>query len=138
MQPTEEVTSIFRSNGLKVTAQRVAVFEALQGDESHPTAESIWTTVRSDLPNVSLRTIYQTLNELTSIGQLRACELGTGAMRFDPNLEPHHHLVCDDCGLVSDLHRRFDDVELDPVEGDGFVANAAEITFRGLCAACAG
>ncbi len=55
------------------------------------------------MPTISLRTVYQTLNDLAAMGELVQLELGTGSARFDPNLDAHHHLVCDRCGKVLDV-----------------------------------
>ena len=56
------------------------------------------------MPTISLRTVYQTLNDLSEMGEILHLDLGTGSARFDANVEePHHHLVCEGCGLVRDL-----------------------------------
>ena len=81
MKSPEELTQRFRSAGLKVTPQRQAVFQALHGSRVHPTAESIHAAVVAELPMVSLRTVYQTLNDLTAMGELSQFELGTGSAR---------------------------------------------------------
>ena len=56
------------------------------------------------MPTISLRTVYQTLNDLAAMGELRQLDLGTGSARFDPNLDAHHHLVCERCGKVVDVY----------------------------------
>ena len=55
------------------------------------------------MPSISLRTVYQTLNDLAEMGEIQALDLGTGSTRFDPNIDEHHHLVCERCGLVRDV-----------------------------------
>jgi Fe2+ or Zn2+ uptake regulation protein len=132
-----ELTEIFRAQGLKVTPQRQAIFRALHSSAVHPTAESVHADVRADMPTISLRTVYQTLNDLASMGEIHAIDLGTGSARFDPNTRPHHHLVCGACGRVQDLAADFPGVAI-PVENDfGFEVTATEIVFRGHCRDCA-
>jgi Fe2+ or Zn2+ uptake regulation protein len=131
-----ELTDEFRSRGLKVTPQRLRIFEALHDSPEHPTAESVHARVRAELPTISLRTVYQTLNDLAAMGELTHLDLGTGSSRFDPNLEPHHHLVCDGCGRVIDLHTDFADVRMPAGQDHGFRVSSTEIVFRGLCASC--
>ena len=133
--PTE-LADEFRARGLKVTPQRVSVFRALESNEQHPSAESVFATVREEMPTISLRTVYQTLNDLAAMGEIGQLDLGTGAARFDPNTEPHHHLVCDRCGLVRDVP--VGEGEPDPGRRElaGFEVTHTEIVFRGLCAAC--
>jgi len=88
------------------------------------------------MPAVSLRTVYQVLNDLTAMGELAALDLGTGSTRFDPTDDEHHHLVCTRCGAVRDLF--LDDVAVH-VPADqvaGYAVGRPEITFRGLCPDC--
>jgi Fe2+ or Zn2+ uptake regulation protein len=119
-----------------VTPQRQRIFEALHGTEAHPTAEAVHETVRRDMPTVSLRTVYQTLNDLAAMGEIQHLDLGTGSSRFDPNLDPHHHLVCDECGAVHDVYVDFTDVQVPRGHDRGFLVTSTEIVFRGRCAEC--
>ena len=138
MKSVAELTQQFRARGLKVTPQRQSIFRALSGSAVHPTAESVYAAVSAEMPTISLRTVYQTLNDLASMGELSALDVGTGSTRFDPNLEPHHHLVCDECGRIVDLHADFPGVVVPPTgEAKGFEVTATEIVFRGRCAECA-
>jgi len=133
--PTE-LTEQFRASGLKVTPQRRAVFRALHGNPGHPTAESVYAMVSKEMPTISLRTVYQTLHDLADMGEIVEIDLGTGASRFDPTLEPHHHLVCDACGRISDVHADFTDVHVPNGESHGYAVRSTEIIFRGQCPAC--
>jgi Fe2+ or Zn2+ uptake regulation protein len=137
VKSVDELTELFRAQGLKVTPQRRSVFAVLAGASHHPTAEAVHAAVRTEMPTVSLRTVYQTLNDLASMGELAALDLGTGATRFDPNLAPHHHLVCEGCGRVEDLHTEFPGVALPSGDPSGFEVSSTEIVFRGRCGACA-
>jgi Fe2+ or Zn2+ uptake regulation protein len=137
VKSVDELSGVFRSRGLKVTPQRRAVFRALAGAHHHPTAESVYLEVSSELPTISLRTVYQTLNDLASMGELSALDLGTGSTRFDPTLAPHHHLVCQGCGQVVDVHHDFPGVTVPADTAGGFEVTTTEIVFRGRCATCA-
>jgi len=133
----DELTELFRAGGRKVTAQRQCIFRALQGDDTHPTAEAVYAVARRDMETISLKTVYQTLHELAAMGEVVVLDVGTGTTRFDPNVEEaHHHLVCRSCGAVRDLHADFSDVVVPSGSEDGFVVGDAEVVFRGLCAAC--
>jgi Fe2+ or Zn2+ uptake regulation protein len=138
VKSVEELTQQFRERGLKVTPQRQTIFRVLGGSTVHPTAESVYAAVSAELPTISLRTVYQTLNDLAAMGELSSLDLGTGSTRFDPNLDPHHHLVCDECGRIEDLHADFPGVAVPTgAEGAGFEVTTTEIVFRGRCAECA-
>lgn len=138
MKSVDVLTEQFRARGLKVTPQRQSIFRVLAGSTVHPTAESVHAQVAAEMPTISLRTVYQTLNDLAAMGELSALDVGTGATRFDPNLDPHHHLVCDACGRIVDLDAEFPGVTV-PVTGEtaGFQVTSTEIVFRGRCATCA-
>jgi hypothetical protein len=64
VKSVEELTALFRRCGHKVTAQRQCIFRVLQGDLSHPTAESVYEAARAEMETISLKTVYQTLNSL--------------------------------------------------------------------------
>lgn len=136
MKSPAELTELFRSRGLKITPQRSSVFRALHGNGEHPTAESVYARVAEEMPTISLRTVYQTLNDLAEMGEIAQRDLGTGSNRFDPNLEPHHHLVCERCGQVHDIHIDFTDVHVPPGHDHGYVMSTTEIVFRGTCPRC--
>lgn len=137
MRPPDELVEQFRRNGLKATPQRVAVFRALHGDLTHPTAEAVHARVVADLPTVSLRTVYQVLGDLAEMGEILHLDLGTGSGRFDPRVEaPHHHVVCTSCGMVRDLEGGPALLHTADLPA-GFTPHSTEVTVRGLCAGCA-
>ena len=139
MKSVDELTALFRHSGRKVTAQRQCIFGVLQGDVSHPTAESVYEAARAKIETISLKTVYQTLNDLSALGEVTALDLGTGTTRFDPNVENvHHHLVCRSCGKVRDLHADFSAVTVPEGAAEGFEVAQAEVVFRGLCDECGG
>lgn len=119
-----------------MTAQRERIFQALAGNTAHPTAEAVYASVRADMPSISLKTVYQTLNDLVAMGEIQQFELGTGSSRFDPNIGTHHHLVCLSCGKVRDLHTDFPGLEVPRDQQRGFYVSATEVVFRGLCEDC--
>jgi len=138
VKSVEELTEQFRAQGLKVTPQRQTIFRVLAETSTHPTAEAVYAQVSRELPTISLRTVYQTLNDLAAMGEIGALDLGTGSTRFDPSLEPHHHLVCDSCGRIDDLHAEFPGVAVPATpEAAGFEVASTEIVFRGRCRTCA-
>ena len=137
MQSPEALTDLFRAQGRKITAQRQCIFRALEGDVTHPSAERVYEKVRQEMPTVSLKTVYQTLNDLAELGAISVLDVGTGSARFDPNVETvHHHLVCRSCGKVRDLATDLPGVSVSRRATKGFVVDSAEVVFRGLCDEC--
>jgi Fur family peroxide stress response transcriptional regulator len=130
-----ELTELFRDQGLKVTPQRQLLFRLLHGNGVHPTAESLYAAARDQMPTISLRTVYQTLTDLATMGEIQQLDVGTGSSRFDPNIDAHHHLVCESCGKVRDLYADFD-IAVPRGRTKGFTVKNAEVVFRGLCDDC--
>ena len=137
MQSPEALTDLFRAHGRKITAQRQCIFRALDGDVTHPSAESVHEKVRREMPRVSLKTVYQTLNDLADLGAISVLDVGTGSARFDPNVDTsHHHLVCRSCGKVRDLGADFPGLTVSRRAAQGFAVDSAEVVFRGRCDEC--
>lgn len=136
MRSPAELSEAFRASGLKVTPQRQLLFRLMHDNDCHPTADALFAEASAQMPGISLRTVYQTLTDLAAMGELRSLDLGTGATRFDPNIDDHHHVVCDLCGEVRDVYVSGADGL--PVDGlDGFEVREASILFKGVCPRCA-
>jgi Fur family peroxide stress response transcriptional regulator len=129
-----------RESGLKLTPQRMAIVRELCADPTHPTAQELYERLRPALPTMSFATVYNTLDALAAAGLCGALSLSPGASRFDPNMFPHHHAVCDRCGMVRDVPRQEAEGALagrPAPTAPGFEVRAVEWIYRGLCAACA-
>ena len=136
MQSPADLVDTFRANGLKVTPQRQLLFRLLHDNDGHPTAEALYERASAEMPGISLRTVYQTLTDLTAMGELRQVAFDTGPGHFDPNTSDHHHAVCDRCGAIADVYIDGAD-RLDGDGFDGFAVASTSIVFRGLCSNCA-
>jgi Fe2+ or Zn2+ uptake regulation protein len=131
----EALTVAFRQQGLKVTPQRQLLFRLLHGNDGHPAAEALHAVAAEQMPGISLRTVYQTLTDLASMGELQVLSFPAGPQRFDPNVDEHHHAECDVCGRLRDVY--LDTVPDLPVRGlDGFRTHSTSIVFRGRCEQC--
>ena len=138
MRTVEELTERFRDQGLRVTPQRQAIFGLLQGDASHPTVEVLYERARATMPQISLKTVYQTVHDLEAMHEVELIHLGTGSVRVDPNVEhAHHHLICTVCGRVRDVLVDVRDLRLAARDRRGFRVADVEVHFRGVCEDCA-
>jgi Fe2+ or Zn2+ uptake regulation protein len=130
-----ELTAAFRSSGLKLTPQRQLLFRLLHGNETHPSADALFAAASDEMPGISLRTVYQTLNDLVAMGELQLLTIGGGSARFDPNTDDHHHIVCTSCGEVRDVY--LDGVDcIAPSEVHGFDVMRTSVVFHGRCERC--
>ena len=141
----EKMLAGVRAAGLKLTPQRMAIVKELATDETHPTAQEIFERLKPGLPTMSFATVYNTLGALSSAGLCAAMSLSPGSGRFDPNMAPHHHVVCDVCGAVrdvpsgtalSDANAESSAVRAVAQVAPGFDVRAVERIFRGVCGAC--
>ncbi|WP_329177479.1 MULTISPECIES: Fur family transcriptional regulator [unclassified Streptomyces] len=128
-----------RGRGWRMTSQRRVVAQVLDGDHVHLTADEVHARAAQQLPEISRATVYNTLGELVSLGEVVEVSTDGRARRYDPNAHhPHQHLVCSSCGTVRDVHPTRDPLsDLPAAERFGFTVSAAEVTYRGLCPSCA-
>jgi len=127
-----------RTRGWRLTPQRRAVAQVLQGEHVHLTAADVHRRAQEAVPEVSLATVYNTLNELVALGEVLEVRAARGPSRYDPNIAPaHHHLVCTTCGSLFDVHPQgLHRVQLVEAEQRGFELDTIDVTFRGRCASC--
>jgi len=130
----EEFVRRCKEIGLKITPQRLAVYEVLLKSSNHPTVEEIYQEVKKSYPYVSLATVYRTLETLERLGLVkRVCFWGNSA-RYDANLSEHHHLICERCGKIEDI---FIDQELNfPQTFQGYKTNGYSVNIYGICPDC--
>lgn len=137
MQTVQEVSAKMRANGLRVTPQRQCIVRLLQDNYAHPTVDSLYDEAVAEMPTISLRTVYQTVHDLEALGELRLLDLGTGALRVEPNIDQlHHHLACTSCGRVVDIPLDFPGLTVPDEHLDGFTVESVEVVFRGRCDTC--
>jgi Fur family transcriptional regulator, stress-responsive regulator len=127
-----------RDRGWRLTAQRRVVAEVLVGEHVHMTAEAVHAAAHAVLPEISMATVYNTLNELVNMGEVLEISAGNGPKRYDPNTTTaHHHLLCMRCGALRDVSPEGEDaLTLPPDQRHGFQVVDLEIMFRGLCPTC--
>ncbi len=129
--------ALCRSRGIRVTAQRLAVYRALTESLSHPSADSVYRRLADRFPSLSQATVYRTLDFLERENLIRKVSAAQGTGRFDANLSRHQHLVCRVCGSLTDvsapeLHK----VKLPRVSG--FTVEELDIRIVGRCRGCSG
>lgn len=127
-----------RGAGVKLTPQRLEIFRAVASSLDHPSAEAIYQEVHRAMPTVSLDTVYRTLWLLRDLGLVQTLGPRQESVRFDANVDTHHHFVCTECGLVRDFESSaLAEIEIPrEVSGFGDVAST-HIEVRGVCRACA-
>ena len=124
-----------RSAGMNMTPQRVVIYRALLESEDHPSPEALRDRVKDQLPAVSLATIYKTLDTLVGLNLASELAVTGNTKRYDGNMGPHHHLVCDRCGDVEDfVDSTLAKIPLPKVSG--VHAQSVSIHIHDLCSTC--
>ena len=132
-----EFVEICQAHQLKVTPQRVAIFNQLLNLETHPSADAVYQIVSKEFPNISFDTVNRTLLTFSEIGIVDVVEVFGGARRFDPNLKNHHHLHCTQCGKVIDFYSRaYDNLKVPEELHQEFQVTGKRVVLRGLCQTC--
>jgi Fur family peroxide stress response transcriptional regulator len=98
------IREILAQNGLKVTPQRVAVYEAITKLKNHPNAEAITDYIKQKYPNIAVGTVYNTLETFVQKGIISRIKTNGDVMRYDADLNGHHHLYSRDARRIEDYH----------------------------------
>lgn len=132
-----DLDTALRSVGLRATAGRIAVLEALDS-MAHTDAERVYRTVSDVLPTTSIQSVHNILADLTTAGLLRRIEPAGSAALYERRIDDnHHHVVCTECGAVADVDCVIGDAPcLTPSSAAGFTVQTAEVTFWGVCPSC--
>ena len=131
--PAIQLPSEFR-----MTKQRREVFDILSESTDHPTATEVFERVKTRMPSISLATVYNCLETLTTCGLINQVNLDRSPSRFCANLAEHVHFHCDSCGKV---------VDADPLQRlraetfwalpEGAKVTDLSVAIRGKCPDCA-
>ena len=119
-------------SGLRATPQREVVFDVLLKKRDHPTADEVYARVRSEMPTISLATVYNCLETLVQCNLVRAVNFERGPTRYCPNLRPHAHFHDEQTGATYDIDLPPAVLEeVNAVLPSGYDASSVEIIFRG-------
>ena len=99
---TQYIINLLRDKGLKVTSQRLAIFNFILARKDHPTAEQIYQKLRNEYSTISLGTIYKNLHLLKELGLIHELGFKEGSVRYDPDVNLHVNMVCSKCGNITD------------------------------------
>lgn len=122
---------------MKFSRQRQQILDYVKSVKTHPTAETVYRKVRDDNPNISLGTVYRNLDKLSEEGLITRIKIANQKDRFDGDVIPHSHAICEKCGKVIDVYT----CNLDSI--DKFVENnihckvlSHDIIFNVICPKC--
>lgn len=121
--------------GLKLTPQRLAIFQLLDGNSKHPSAEDIYKELKPNYPSLSLATVYNTLDVLTKAGELQELRIKSDKRNYDFNTTPHSHFLCRVCSSVYDMEAGLQERRL-PSDVNGYLVEGITLNYYGVCPEC--
>lgn len=134
---SDELHARFRRHALRLTRQRAAIYSALAGANSHPTADDLYRTVKQRYPMMSRNTVYYTLSVLCRAGLVQEVNVGHDVARFDGNVTAHHHLICVGCRQIVDvIDEGLNQLAVSGGQARGFRILGHRVEFHGYCAGC--
>lgn len=126
-----------KSKQLKVTPQRLAIYNMLIHSKEHPTADMIYTSLKETHPTMSLATVYKTIDTLKKSDLIIELKTNGDSDRYDANTSPHPHGICNDCGSVYDIFTNKLDHIVEMVQEDtDFEIDTYDVYFSGTCPSC--
>lgn len=134
--PVEIVVNRLKAEGLRVTPQRYAVYTNLLSRTDHPTVEQLLADLNQSGPVSSQATIYNSLQALREVGLVREVLLQEGVVRYDANVDPHHHFRCHQCGYIEDIAWNIFQCVPETSLRPGLRPDGYEVTVMGTCDRC--
>lgn len=134
----KDTIALLKSRGYRITPQRVAIIRILKDHEGHPGAEEVFRYAIQLYPNISMATVYNVMEVLEKEGIIRAIAVSKNLRRYDSNIKPHSHFICNSCRKVFDIPSNYYEActkELPPELAD-FEVDSLELIYKGLCSDC--
>lgn len=120
---------------IKYSKQRQAIKDQLSNRGDHPTAETLYSELKTSMPNLSIATVYRNLKQLEGMGEISTI-ITDGATRYDYDVKPHAHFFCNGCGAVIDIDTDKEQIVKFGQEKFSGSIEGCEVNFYGLCPGC--
>jgi Fur family peroxide stress response transcriptional regulator len=136
-EPCKSFLEKCREHSLKVTPQRLAIFEEIRYSKEHPSIDMVYRKIKTKFPHISFDTVYRTLITFCESGMVKPVEGYGYTKRFDPNMDRHHHFHCVKCQKIFDFY----DPAYDRLRGPakmkaGFRILSKKVVLEGICPGC--
>jgi Fur family peroxide stress response transcriptional regulator len=133
----KELAQRLKERNLKVTPQRLAIYQMLSKTVEHPSAETIYKSLETTHPTMSLATVYKTLDALKKVHLIQELNVGEDCFRYDANSKSHPHIICTSCNEVYDMASIYLDDIISRIENEtNFKLVDEKLYFYGICPKC--
>ncbi len=131
----DQMLTILRQSGFRITEQRMAIIDFVAGREDHPSARQIFQEIKAKT-GISFATIYNTLETLVRMELIKEIDFEHQENRYDTNLIPHLNLVCVDCGEIIDVDFKLPVSPEEIKKKNNFTTTNYRLEYMGICAEC--
>ena len=128
-----------KNYNLKVTPQRLAIYNYLLENKNHPNAETIYNDIKKQYPTMSLATVYKTLLSLKKVSLINELNIGEDSFRYDIVTNFHYHIICSKCNKIIDYYPETNEItklKTKIQEDTEFSLTNEQIYFYGICKDC--
>jgi Fur family peroxide stress response transcriptional regulator len=130
-----------RENHVRVTPQRKTILNYLISHHTHPSVEMIYEDLKGSVDNISMATVYNTLKLFVDYNLVIELKNGDGSTHYDYFGHPHYHVICDNCGQITDVFDpHFTEINKDLAtmtrEKTGYLVTGNNIEVHGICPNC--
>ena len=130
----QEIVKILEAHGIKPSVQRLRVLGYLMEHRDHPSVDTIYKSLRDEIPTLSKTTVYNTLNQFVHRGIINALSIKDGEAKYDYLDYPHAHFMCTICGHIYDVE--LDTTLYNTTSVDSHLVQDTQINFKGICKNC--
>jgi len=133
----QQLESYLHERGLRLTAERTAIVDAIYEMDSHFSIEQLNSRLEEQKFRVALATLYNNMIMLVEAGLVWAHNFGS-AMLYEASydVEPHYHCICRDCGSITNLYNDRLTSRLQETRIKAFSPDFAYIYIYGVCTKC--
>ena len=130
--------STLNTTGARLTSQRVVIMDIIQRSDKHLDANEIFRRAVNKIPRLSLATVYRTLSKLKELGIVEELHFSDDHHHYEAKSgREHHHLVCLDCGRVTEFQYPLSkNITSNVKEAKGFKIIDTEVRISGYCSKC--
>lgn len=130
----ESFKNRLQSKEIKPTYIRLKILDYLEKNKVHPTAEAIYKALEKEIPTISRTSVYNTLSVFYEKGLATQLFITGLEARFDNNISPHHHFLCEKCSQIIDLDIECSYFKKENVKGHRITELHGY--FKGICRDC--
>jgi Fe2+ or Zn2+ uptake regulation protein len=134
MDLEQRIVDLLQQKDIRPSKPRTLIYKYLLEHRNHPTVDTIYKALQSDLTSLSRTTVYNTLNLMVEKGIVWALGIEDNELRYDADVSPHGHFKCLQCNAVFDFSFDVDTISISGL--DNFTCQDYHLNVKGICKTC--